>query len=92
MIESFNSNEYVNILRDLYYNSLLEHNIDYKYDTYIKDFVVAASYFPFFVAIWFGTIDEEKLIDKEFPKKYIKRLFNFYNFIYEDSNLVEILL
>lgn len=37
----------------------------------------ATKYFPFFVAIWFGTVDEDELIDKNFPFFFIQRLFNF---------------
>jgi hypothetical protein len=31
----------------------------------------------FFVAIWFGTIDDDELIDMNFPFFFIQKLFNF---------------
>jgi hypothetical protein len=52
--------------------------IIYKND-YETDFINASYYFPFFVAIWFGTISEDELIDKSFPFEFIKKLFNFYS-------------
>ena len=81
LIESYNTdtiNLYGNLLKDYYYAQLLEHNVTgYPYNTYCTDFQLAACYYPFFVAIWFGTTPEEDLIDVNFPPFYIKRLFNF---------------
>lgn len=81
MIESYNTdtiNLYSSVLKDYYYAQLLEHKVTgYPYKTYCTDFQLATCYYPFFVAIWFGTTPEEDLIDVNFPPFYIKRLFNF---------------
>jgi hypothetical protein len=82
MIESFEINtinRYKNIFKEYYYIKLIENGvIDYTMENYNKDFNDAICYFPFFVAIWFGTVDEDELIDKNFPLEYIKKLFDFY--------------
>ena len=81
MIESFDVdkiNIYKNLFKEYYYIKLLENNISYIKEDYYEDFKNASYYFPFFVAIWFGTINEDELIDKQFPCEFIKKLFNFY--------------
>lgn len=81
MIESFEIdiiNKYKNIFKDYYYVKLQENGImNYSIDDYNKDFENAIYYFPFFVAIWFGTIGDDELIDKNFPFFFIQKLFNF---------------
>jgi len=81
MIESFEIdiiNKYKNIFKDYYYVKLLENGIqNYSIDEYNIDFKNSIYYFPFFVAIWFGTVNEDELIDKNFPFFFIQKLFNF---------------
>ena len=81
MIESFEIdkiNVYKNIFKDYYYVKLLEYGVtNYSINDYNRDFENSMYYFPFFVAIWFGTVDEDELIDKNFPFFFIKKLFNF---------------
>ena len=85
MIESFEINtinRYKNIFKEYYYIKLIENGVnDYNIEDYNKDFNNAICYFPFFVAIWFGTVDEDELIDKNFPFFFIQRLFNFINMV-----------
>ena len=81
MIESFNIDKiklYSNLFKKYYYISLINKNIEYSRNDYEEDFNNAIYYFPFFVAVWFGTINNEELIDKNFPFFYIKKLFDFY--------------
>ena len=81
MIESFDSNKikiYKNLFKEYYYVKLIENGISYSKEDYEVDFLNATYYFPFFVAIWFGTLNEDELIDKNFPLKFIKNLFHFY--------------
>jgi predicted double-glycine peptidase len=81
MIESFEYDKmklYKNLFKEYYYTKLLENNINYLRNDYDNDFINASYYFPFFVAIWFGTISTDELIDKNFPLEFIKKLFNFY--------------
>jgi beta-phosphoglucomutase-like phosphatase (HAD superfamily) len=81
MIESFEIetiNKYKYIFKDYYYIKLLENGVEnYSVEEYDIDFKNSISYFPFFVAIWFGTVNEDELIDKNFPFFFIQRLFNF---------------
>jgi len=81
MIESFEIpiiNKYKNIFKDYYYIKLIENGVkNYSIDEYNEDFFNAIRYFPFFVAIWFGTVPDDDLIDKNFPCFFIQKLFNF---------------
>jgi len=83
MIESFEIetiNKYKILFKEYYYLKLLENGVEnYLLNEYNKDFEYAIYYFPFFVAIWFGTVNEDELIDKNFPFFFIQRLFNFIN-------------
>jgi beta-phosphoglucomutase-like phosphatase (HAD superfamily)/choline kinase len=83
MIESFEIsviNKYKIIFKDYYYIKLLENGItNYSYEDYNIDFNNSICYFPFFVAIWFGTVNDDELIDKNFPFFFIQKLFNFIN-------------
>lgn len=82
MIESFGSDKmklYKTLFKEYYYIKLIDNGINnYSKSEYENDFKTASYYFPFFVAIWFGTMNEEELIDKNFPIQYIKKLFDFY--------------
>ena len=80
MIESFDKDvicEYRDIFKEHYYNRLIENGVSYDRSEYETDFKNAIHYFPFFVAMWFGTISEDELIDKSFPQEFIQRLFSF---------------
>jgi beta-phosphoglucomutase-like phosphatase (HAD superfamily)/choline kinase len=82
MIESFEINKmkyYKHLFKEYYYVKLIEYGIiTYDKSDYEEDFINASYYFPFFVAIWFGTMNEDELIDKNFPIEFIKKLFHFY--------------
>lgn len=82
MIESFTKDKidaYFVLFKEYYYAKLIEFGVkDYSREQYDKDFTSAAFYFPFFVAIWFGTTPTEDLIDVNFPYFFIDRLTHFY--------------
>jgi hypothetical protein len=74
MIETIN--QYKNIFKDYYYVKLKEYGvINYNYEDYEKDFQNSIYYFPIFVAFWFGTLNEDKLLHKNFPFFYTKILY-----------------
>lgn len=81
MIESFNCetiDRYHNIFKKYYYVKLLENGVqNYSVDEYNSDFHNSVCYFPFFVAMWFGTVNEDELMDKNFPPFFIQKLFHF---------------
>lgn len=81
MIESF-SPLYIlkagDIFKEYYYLTLVEEGVeDYSHEAYNKDFQMSICYFPFFVAVWFGTTPTDQLIDVNFPFFFIQKLFSF---------------
>jgi hypothetical protein len=81
MIESFSIphiSKIGSVLKNYYYIMLLEEGVsDYPREDYEKDFQAAICYFPFFVAMWFGTTPSDQLIDPNFPFFFIQKLFSF---------------
>ena len=82
MIESFDIytiSLYKDLFIEYYYLQLLKKcpNMDYNKDLYIQDLRNSVRYFPILVAFWFGTLDEDVLIDKNFATFFIHRLMNF---------------
>jgi len=86
LIESFDiDNIKINypIFKNYYYKKLLENGIsNYSFEDYEIDLKMSLCYFPFFVAIWFGTTPQDELIDKNFPFFFIQKLFYFLELIY----------
>jgi beta-phosphoglucomutase-like phosphatase (HAD superfamily)/choline kinase len=83
IIESFsvaNIRIYGPLFKEYYYIKLLENGVStssYSLEQYEKDFYEAACSFPFFVAVWFGSCDNEDLIDADFPSVFIQKLIVF---------------
>jgi len=79
LIESFSIEKlklYYPLLIKYYYIKLIQNGIkNYSYDEYLKDVKDSICYFPFFVAVWFGTTSNDVLIDKNFPFFFIQKLF-----------------
>uniref|UniRef100_A0A6C0HZT6 CHK kinase-like domain-containing protein n=1 Tax=viral metagenome TaxID=1070528 RepID=A0A6C0HZT6_9ZZZZ len=64
------------ILKSYYYKRLIEYGItNYTMEEYDTDVYDALCYIPFFTSIWFGTVPQEELIDKNFPFFFIKKMF-----------------
>lgn len=66
------------LLKNYYYVQLKEHGVTsqhYPYEEFLRDWKNALYYFPFFVAMWFGTVPTDELIDKNFPFFFIQKLF-----------------
>jgi beta-phosphoglucomutase-like phosphatase (HAD superfamily)/tRNA A-37 threonylcarbamoyl transferase component Bud32/molybdopterin-guanine dinucleotide biosynthesis protein A len=89
IIESFeikNIKSVFNILKKYYYTKIIEYcgeSINYSFEEYEKDLKDAICYIPFFTSIWFGTIHSDELIDKNFPRDLIFKLFYLIE-IYDD--------
>lgn len=85
MIESFSPDKmkvYYPVFKNYYYAKLQQYGVtDYEFHEFEKDLKDAAYYFPFFVAIWFGTTPEDELIDRNFPYFFIQKLFKFYSIL-----------
>jgi hypothetical protein len=76
LIESFDVDKIKTfhlLLREYYYVKCLELGIKYDRCDYDKDFLYSIFYFPLFVCVWFGTLDTEDLIDKNFPYFFIQK-------------------
>jgi HAD superfamily hydrolase (TIGR01509 family) len=90
IIESFDIEhikEYTDLFKKYYYIKLKEYGINnYSWDDYIKDFNYSIYYFPFFVAIWFGTTHTDDLIDVSFPFIFIQKFLYFIEYYTIDHN------
>jgi len=79
IIESFDimSLELIfNLTKNYYYKKLLEYGItNYTFKEYEDDIYDAICYIPFFTSVWFGTIPQDQLIDKNFPYFLITKMF-----------------
>jgi len=65
------------LFKNYYYKKLLEYNIkNYSFAEYENDMYDALCYIPMFTAIWFGTVPNDELIDKNFPFFFIQKLFS----------------
>ena len=79
IIESFDA-KYIYILYDLfkgyYYKKLVEYGvINYSIKEYNDDLKDALYYIPFFTAVWFGSVPNDELIDKNWIYFFIQKLF-----------------
>ena len=90
LIESFeidNIKLFFPIFKNYYYRKIVENGIsNYSFAEYETDLKNAVCYFPFFVAIWFGTTPQDELIDKNFPFFFIQKLFVFLEEIMHFTN------
>ena len=41
-----------------------------------RDWQLATLHFPFYVAMWFGTTPDDKLVDPDFPRRFVPRAFD----------------
>ena len=79
ILESFdivNIKMIFNLTKHYYYKKLTENGvINYTFEEYSIDIYNAICYIPFFTSIWFGTVPQEELIDKNFPYFLITKMF-----------------
>ncbi len=80
MIESFGiekMQQYREIIKQYYYTKLLEFGVSYTWSEYSSDFAAAVRYLPFFVAVWYGSMESADLPDPNFPFFYLQRFTRF---------------
>jgi len=71
-----------NLLKNYYYLKLKEYGINtYSFEEYENDIFNAICYLPFFTSIWFGTIPQDELIDKNFPYFFINKMLYLVEYI-----------
>jgi HAD superfamily hydrolase (TIGR01509 family) len=85
IVESFDINNVIlsyNLFKPYYYKKLLEYNVkQYSYEQYEQDLLDALYYIPIFTSVWFGTIPQDDLIDKNFPYFFINKLFYLIEYV-----------
>ena len=88
LVESIDFNfKTVDLVLNYYYLLLKENRPEIDYKTFIYDFKISLCIFAFFVMVWFNSEDNEKLIDKCFPLKFMKNLLKYYNYYLLDFDL-----
>ena len=70
----------VSIVEKFYYTLLIQNGKNISYEKYMIDFKNALCIFPFFVIVWFNSEDNDKLIDKCFPLKFLKNVLKYYDY------------
>jgi beta-phosphoglucomutase len=81
LIESLDFNNITcDIVINYYYSLIKENRYDITYDIFIEDLKNSLCIFPFFVMIWFNSEDQDKLIDKAFPIKFMKNCLKYYKY------------
>ena len=88
IIESFDI-EHLEIMYELltnyYFIKLKENNIiHYSYEEYKTDLKDAICYVPYFTSVWFGSVDQDELIDKNFPYFFITKLGYLSEYLFND--------
>jgi HAD superfamily hydrolase (TIGR01509 family) len=88
IIESFDIENlyiYYPLFKNYYYKKLIENGIiNYSYSEYENDIKESIFYIPFFTSVWFGSLTDDDLIDKNFPFFFIKKLFHLCNIVVEN--------
>ena len=65
-----------------YYMKLIESGVvDYNQEDYKQDLYDAICYVPFFTSVWFGTIPQDELIDKNFPYFFINKMLYLLEYV-----------
>jgi HAD superfamily hydrolase (TIGR01509 family) len=71
IIESFDickTKQIFYLMKHYYYLKLIDYGIvNYSFEEYERDIYDAVRYIPFFTCVWFGSIQQDELIDKNFP-------------------------
>jgi thiamine kinase-like enzyme len=79
IIESFDISQIPSVyplLKEYYYKKLVDYGItEYSIDEYERDLYDALCYIPLFTSVWFGTVPQEELIDKDFPFLFMNKMF-----------------
>jgi beta-phosphoglucomutase len=70
----------VELVLNYYYCLISEKIKDYSYEAYMNDFKTNLCIFPFVVCVWFNSEDNDKLLDKIFPIRFMKNLLDYYSY------------
>jgi hypothetical protein len=76
-----------NLAKNYYYKKLAEYGVkNYTIQEYNVDLLNAVKYVPFFTLIWFGSLAQDELIDKNFPYFLITKTFLLLNDLIQNVN------
>ena len=65
------------LFKNYYYKKIKEYGIlNYSFEEYETDIKDAICYVPFFTSVWFSSIPEDELIDKNFVYFFTMKLFH----------------
>lgn len=79
LVESIEYDErLVQTVLNYYYYSIIETGIEYTYETMMNDFKLNLQIFPFVVCVWFNSEDNDKLLDKVFPIRFMRNMLSYY--------------
>ena len=81
LVESIEFDENTcDIVLKYYFKLLSNKRKNVTFINFKKDFINALCIFPFFVMVWFNSENQDKLIDKTFPIKFMRNLLLYYNY------------
>lgn len=81
LVESINFDKKISDLVLVFYYKLLKENKpNILFEDVKKDFINSLCIFPFFVMVWFNSENQDKLIDRVFPLKFMRNLLKYYNY------------
>jgi HAD superfamily hydrolase (TIGR01509 family) len=75
----------VDLVLNYYYCLINEKLNNYTFTEFMNDFKTNLCIFPFVVCVWFNSEDNDKLLDKIFPIKFMKNLMKYYNYYFISS-------
>ena len=70
----------VELVLNYYYCLISEKIKNYTYEEFMCDFKANLCIFPFVVCVWFNSEDNDKLLDKIFPIRFMKNLMDYYSY------------
>ena len=70
----------VELVLNYYYSLISEKIKDYTHEEFICDLKANLCIFPFIVCVWFNSEDNDKLLDKIFPIRFMKNLIKYYEY------------
>ena len=71
----------VELVLSYYYCLISEKIKNYTYEEFMCDFKANLCIFPFVVCVWFNSEDNDKLLDKIFPIRFMKNLMEYYDYL-----------
>jgi thiamine kinase-like enzyme len=68
----------VELVLNYYYYIISEKITNYTRENFMNDFKTSLMIFPFVVSVWFNSENNDKLLDKVFPIRFMKNVLKYY--------------